>query len=125
MANTTKMTNKIALTTALNYVPETETEVREKITNMIAQLDKKNASPKKLTEKQVENKSLCSDIYDYLLADGGKHTVSDIIKNVPSLEGKSNQHVSQLMRQLKDNGLVDKAIEKRRSYFYALTPDAE
>ena len=53
-----KVTNK----SALNYVLtnfELPADVKEKLENMVAQLEKKSASPKKETKTQKENKELC------------------------------------------------------------------
>ena len=87
---------------------------------MIAQLDKKNASPKKLTAQQEKNEAIKTDILDFLSENAGSgYTVSDMLKAIPSLEGDSNQHVSALMRALVLAGGVEKYTEKRRTYFRA------
>lgn len=114
----TKMTNRIALTYALDNLPNAPDDVREKLENMIAQLDRKNASPKKLTAQQEKNEVMKSAIVDFLAenSDSG-YTVSDLIKSVPDCEGDSNQHVSALMRALVTVGSVEKYTEKRRTYF--------
>lgn len=118
MATTTKMTNKVALTYALDNLPDAPADVREKWANMIAQLDKKNASPKKLTAQQEKNESVKADLLDFLSDNEGKgFTVSDLLKVVPSCEGDSNQHVSALMRALVLAGYVEKYTDKRRTYF--------
>ena len=111
-----KMTNKKALLSALNYVPEVETEVREKLSKMIEQLDKKNASPKKLTDQQKRNEYLRGVIIEAMEREKG-YTVSELIQTVPEISADSNQHVSALMRALVTEGLVVKYEDKRRSYF--------
>ena len=113
-----KMTNRKALTYAIDHLTDAPADVIAKLTKMVEQLDKKNASPKKLTAQQVKNEELKEVIVDFLAdnADTG-FTVSDLLKAVPELEGDSNQHVSALMRQLVEAGKVEKYSEKRRTYF--------
>lgn len=115
---TTKITNRVALTYAIENLPDAPAEIREKWANMIAQLDKKNASPKKLTAQQEKNEGVKSDLLAFLSDHEGEgFTVSDLLKSVPSCEGDSNQHVSALMRALVLSGAVEKYSEKRRTYF--------
>jgi hypothetical protein len=115
---TTKITNRVALTYAIENLPDAPAEIREKWANMIAQLDKKNASPKKLTAQQEKNEGVKSDLLAFLSDHEGEgFTVSDLLKSVPSCEGDSNQHVSALMRALVLSGSVEKYSEKRRTYF--------
>lgn len=115
---TSKMTNRIALTYALDNLPDAPADVREKLQKMIDQLDKKNASPKKLTAQQEKNEGVKADLLDFLSDHEGEgFTVSDLLKMVPACEGDSNQHVSALMRALVLAGSVEKYTEKRRTYF--------
>ena len=115
---TSKMTNRIALTYALDNLPDAPADVREKLSKMIEQLDKKNASPKKLTAQQEKNEGIKADLLDFLSDHEGEgFTVSDLLKQVPACEGDSNQHVSALMRALVLSGAVEKYTEKRRTYF--------
>ena len=115
---TSKMTNRIALTYALDNLPDAPADVREKWQKMIDQLDKKNASPKKLTAQQEKNEGVKADLLDFLSDHEGEgFTVSDLLKQVPACEGDSNQHVSALMRALVLSGAVEKYTEKRRTYF--------
>jgi len=113
-----KMTNRKALTYAIDNLTDAPAEVIAKLTKMVEQLDKKNASPKKLTAQQVKNEELKEVIVDFLTdnADTG-FTVSDLLKAIAELEGDSNQHVSALMRQLVEANKVEKYSEKRRTYF--------
>ena len=114
----TKITNKIALTSALSYIPENETAVREKLVKMIEQLDRKNAAPRKQTAHQQENEVIKTAILDFLAESApAGYTVSDLLKLVPALDGKSNQYASALMRQLVLVQTVEKYTDKRRTYF--------
>lgn len=120
MANK-KMTYSTALEQAIAMLTSTDgvnSEVIEKLTALKATLDKKNASPKKQTAQQKKNAEIKEEIADFLAEnkDSG-FTVSDILKEVPVVQGDSNQHVSALMRQLVQDNIVQKYSEKRRTYF--------
>ena len=81
MTNTEKMTNRKALTYAIDNLPDAPQDVLDKLGNMIAQLDKKNASPKKLTAQQEKNISIGENIASFLSDHEGEgFTVSDRIE---------------------------------------------
>ena len=82
-------------------------------------LAKKNTSEKKPTAVQVANEGLKQTIMDVLTENGGLMTVTDIQKSCEELSELSNQKVSALIRQLKDDGKVEKVEDKRKSYFKA------
>lgn len=118
---TEKMTYRKALDYAIANLPaDAPADVVDKLNALTAQLDKKAASPKKLTAAQEANVGLMDCILDFLRDNADKgFTCNDLLKSVPELEGKSNQHVSALMRKLVDegNGPVEKYSEKRRTFF--------
>jgi hypothetical protein len=116
MSNT-KITNKTALIFAIEAIGDSNPEVTAKLQKMVDQLDKKNAAPKKLTERQIKNEELKTEIVNFLASHEDGFTVSDIIKSIPSLAGDSNQHVSFLMNDLAKTPNVEKYSEKRRTYF--------
>ena len=121
MTKTDKMTNRKALEIAITAIGDTNADATAKLENMIAQLDKKNASPKKLTAQQEKNIAMSGEVLNFLLDHEGEgFTVSDLLKSVPVLEGDSNQHASALMRGLVVAGSVEKYTDKRRTYFRAL-----
>ena len=115
----TKTTNKTALLYAIeNLSASAPAEIIDKLNAMVAQLDKKNASPKKLTAQQEKNEVIKTAILDFLSDNAGTgYTCSDLLREVAELEGDSNQHVSALMRALVLAGSVEKYTEKRRTYF--------
>lgn len=118
MSNTEKMTNKKALEFAIKAIGNDNPEVVEKLQKMVAQLDKKNAAPRKKTAQQVKNEEIKAEIADFLSNNEGTgFTVSDMLKAIPALEGDSNQHVSALVRQLVLDKTVERYSEKRRTYF--------
>ena len=113
-----KITNKTALLFAIDAIGDSNPEVTAKLQKMVEQLEKKNASPKKLTAQQVKNEELKEVIVDFLADNENQgFTVTDLIKSIAEFEGDSNQHVSALMRQLVEAGKVEKYSEKRRTYF--------
>lgn len=116
-----KMTQKIALTYALDNLPDAPADVREKLESMIVQIDKRNASPKKLTKAQIENAEVRDVVVEFIHENAPTgFTCSDLIKQVPVLDGKNTQYVSALMRVAIENGRVEKFIDKRRTYFRAV-----
>ena len=128
---TEKMTNRKALTFCIdllnginsgdgfdfpNGVPA---EVVEKLTAMIAALDKKSTAERKPTAKQGENAAVRAAIVEFINenAKGDGFTCSDLLKVCPAVEGKSNQYVSAILRQAVLAGEVSKGTVKRRTYF--------
>jgi predicted transcriptional regulator len=119
-----KITNKSALLYAIEIIGDSNAEVAAKLNKMVEQLDKKNASPKKMTAQQEKNEGIKAEIVDFMRDNEGKgFTITDLLKSVACIEGDSNQHVSALMRQLVQAGVVTKYSEKRRTYFTIASED--
>ena len=121
-----KLTNKKALEIAIKAIDvsgfstddfKTE-EIIEKLEKMLVQTEKKSSSERKPTAKQEENKRLEKIILDYLTEQTESKTVTDMMKEIPELDGMSNQKVSSLVKPLKDGELIEKEIKKGRSYFF-------
>lgn len=121
----TKLTSKVALSYAIAVLTNAEVnkdftseQIVEKLNSMIAQLDKKSGSEKKLTEQQVQNIGFKTDILA-LLSDGKARTATEILNEVPTFEGTTmtNQRVSALLRQLILDGKVVKDIVKGKAFF--------
>ena len=83
-------------------------------------LAKKNSGDKKPTAQQVANEGLKSTILNVLTENGGLMTVTDVQKSCEELSVLSNQRVSALLRQLKDDGKVERVEDKRKAYFKAV-----
>lgn len=83
-------------------------------------LAKKNSAEKKPTAQQVANEGLKSTIIEVLTDNGGLMTVTDVQKSCEELSALSNQRVSALLRQLKDDGKVERVEDKRKAYFKAV-----
>lgn len=120
-----KLTSKVALSYAVAVLTNAEVnkdftseQIVEKLNSMIAQLDKKSGSEKKLTEQQVQNIGFKTDIL-VLLSDGKARTATEILNEVPSFEGTTmtNQRVSALLRQLILDNKVIKDIVKGKAFF--------
>ena len=82
----------------------------------IAMLDKKSAN-KKPSKTAEQNEVLKSVILESLTAIGEPVTVSDLIAKTPALAGLSNQKVSAVLKMMKDEGTVNKVIDKKKALF--------
>ena len=123
----TKLTNKKALEIAIKAIDVSgfstddfkTDEIIEKLEKMLVQTEKKSSSERKPTAKQEANKKLEAVILDYLNAQIEGKTVTDMMKEIPELDGMSNQKVSSLVKPMKDGGIIVKEVIKGRSYFSA------
>ena len=110
-----KMTN----VKAIDYVlanAELPTDVKEKLEKMKEQFVKKNSTARKPTATQTENAGLKVAILN-AMENGKQYTITDLMKSVPELADLSNQRVSAIVRQLKDEGEVVREEIKRKAYF--------
>ena len=83
-------------------------------------LAKKNSAEKKPTAQQTANEGLKSTIVEVLTKNGGLMTVTDVQKSCEELSALSNQRISALLRQLKEEGKVERVEDKRKAYFKAV-----
>ena len=123
-----KMTYAEALTLAIELIDQcedsildAETEcpkydtVKEKLTALRAQVDKRNSAERKPTKVQIENERLKSFVFEAL---GNKpQTVTEFMATSTELCDLSKQKVAALVNALVDEGNVVKTVEKRKSYF--------
>lgn len=117
MTNTNRITEKSALLYAIQNLPDAPTDVREKWEKMLANIDKRNAAPKQMTEQQKKNEVIKAAIVDFLTANSETgYTVSELIASVPECNGDTTQHISALVRALDLDKVVTKYVEKRRTY---------
>ena len=91
--------------------------------NEKALLEKK-ASNRKATKTQTENVGIKATILAVLEDFNKPMTITDIQGANEDLKALSNQKISALVKQLKDNGLVVKSVEKGKSLF-SLAPTDE
>lgn len=119
-----KLTSKVALSYAIAVLTNAETdptftttEVIEKLSAMLSQLDKKSGGEKGMTEQQKQNMGFKGDILAFL-ADGKEYTATEILRGVSTFPAEmTNQRVSQLLRQLIIDQQVKKRDEKGKSLF--------
>ena len=113
-----KMTNSKALGVAIEVLGADEkyAEVVEKLEKIKASTDKKNSAERKPTATQTENVGYKTAILEGM-EDGKAYTIGDLIKAIPEIADLTNQRVSALVRQLKDEGLVTREEIKRKAYF--------
>lgn len=113
------MTNKITYVSALNAViegKELTPEIIEKLTALRDAQAKRNGAERKPTKTQTENDGYKVAILGGM-ADDHLYTITDLIKAIPEIADLSNQRVSAIVRQLKDEGAVERVEEKRKAYF--------
>ena len=110
-----KMTNVKALDYVLANC-EISDEVREKLVKMKEQFVKKNSADRKPTATQTENAGLKVAIVNGMEV-GKQYTITDLMKAIPELADLSNQRVSAIVRQLKDEGTLVREEIKRKAYF--------
>lgn len=113
------MTNKKTLKDYFNEVIELakandRLDLVEFAESRIAVLDKK-AGNKKPTKTQEENVAIKNEILSVLTNEGV--TVTELQNKSEMLGSLSNQRVSALLRQLVADGVVEKVIDKKKSYF--------
>ena len=111
-----KMTNSKALAFVLANC-EIPADVKEKLENIKASIDKKNSAERKPTATQTENVGFKSAIVDYLGTCDKAQTIGDIMKGCAEVSNLTNQRVSAIVRQLKDDGIVVREEIKRKAYF--------
>ena len=109
----TKMTKKVALEIAISAIGDSNDEAVEKLRGMIAQLEKKSSGERKPTATQKENVKV-KETFAEFLSDGEPHTATEIGKACGDL---SNQKASALLKQMVDEGTVEKFSEKRKTFF--------
>ena len=106
----TKMTYVNALDVVINGGEMTE-EVKEKLTALKAQLEKRASGERKPTKAQKENEGIKAEILALLGAEGKQ------CKTIAEELGISGQKCSALLKQLVDGGVAEKYTEKRVTYF--------
>ena len=106
----TKMTYAMALEVAINTV--SDGEVKDKLTALKAQIEKKNSAERKPTKTQVANDNLRGEIVSLLTDAENMMTASDIANHF----GVSNQKITALMGKLLEDGAVVREVIKRKAY---------
>lgn len=90
----------------------------EFIDNELNLLAKKNSGEKKPTANQTANEAIKADILATLMDAESGMTITDLLKSVPNLpDTMTNQRMTAIVRQMKDDGVVERYEEKRKAYF--------
>ena len=79
-------------------------------------LAKKNSSEKKPTAVQVANEGIKEAILEGMEVNR-LYTITELQKNISACADLSNQRISALVRQLKDEGKVVRTEDNRKAYF--------
>ena len=79
-------------------------------------LNRKNSADKKPTAQQVANDGIKTAIVEGMTPNR-LYTVTEVQKEISECANLSNQRVSALLRQLKDEGKVVRTEDKRKAYF--------
>ena len=130
----TKLTNKVALETAmvaLTMLTERDenastnfsnAEIAEKLNGMIAQLEKRADAPKRPTKTQQENVGHKAVVQEVLVAAGKALTVSELqaMDERLSSVNMSNPKVAALLRMLVSDGVAVKETSGRKTVFRAV-----
>jgi predicted Rossmann fold nucleotide-binding protein DprA/Smf involved in DNA uptake len=115
-----KMTKATAWTIVRSIVENSghaqSAELVAKIDNELALLAKKNSAEKKPTAQQTANEVVKTAILNGMERNR-IYTVTEVIKEIPECAELTNQRVSALLRQLKDEGKVIRTEDKRKAYF--------
>ena len=110
----TKMTYVQAIDYVLGMVDNVE--VAEKLEALKGQLAKRGTGKRGMTTTQKANVGIKDTILDVLAEQENPVTVTELLKD-ERLEGFTNQKISALLRQLKDEDKVVKTMEKKKAYF--------
>ena len=119
MANTKKMTKKDYFAILRATYPATADnydEVIAFIDHEVELLNRKNSAEKKPTAQQVANDSIKTAIAEGM-EPNRLYTVTEIQKEIAECAELSNQRVSALLRQMKEDGIVTRTEDKRKAYF--------
>lgn len=109
------MTDKLTYSKALDYAIEAcadNDEIVEKLNALKASIEKKRSQERKPTKTQIANVSVKAAIVD-ALADGELHVAKEIGETL----GFSVPKVSALLKQLVEEGKVERTVDKGRAYF--------
>lgn len=115
-----KMTKKDYFKALATVVEASEVENQTDLLSFIAheiELLEKKSSNSKQTKTQRENEGIMGEILTALEKVNGKVTVTELMKSNDIMAAYSNQKLSALLKKLVDNGVVEKTVEKKKSYF--------
>ena len=119
MTKTKKMTKREMYTKILSFAEiQADPELAKGIQHEIELLDRKNSSDRKLSKNAEENVHLKAEILKIMSKEPDRlFTATEIWKTLPNWSDYSNQRISALLKQLKDEGKIKKIENKKKSLF--------
>lgn len=113
-----KMTQLLAVTYAIENLPNAPADVMEKLKSIQSSLETKANAVRKPTPKQVENAGFKQDILAWMEPDTF-YSITDVTKGVPSISaaGLSSARVTAMVSQLvKDGSLVREEVKGKARF---------
>lgn len=122
---TKKMTKKEKFEVMAEVVKKSNSKDKEMLMEFISkelELLAKRSSKSGETAKQKENEKLKEGLLKALKSCEDKLTISEFQAKFSQFAPPkySNQKLSAMFSQMREAGLIDKKVEKKKSYFYAL-----
>ena len=119
MTKTKKMTKREMYTKILSFAEiQADPELVKGIQHEIELLDRKNSSDRKLSKNAAENVNLKAEILKIMKKEPDRlFTATEIWKQMENWDDLSNQRISALLKQLKEEGKIKKIEEKKKSLF--------
>ena len=117
---TKKITKRDRFTTLLTFAEvKADPDMVKFIEHEIELLTKKNTTEKKPTAKQSANAVIKGNIVALMESDPDRlFTITELCKEVADLpEDMTPQRMSAIVRQMKDDGVVERIEEKRKAFF--------
>lgn len=113
-----KMTQLLAVTYAIENLPNAPADVMEKLQSIKSSLETKANAVRKPTPKQVENAGFKQDILVWM-EPNTLYSIPDITKGVPSISiaGLSPARVTAMVSQLAKDGSLVREEVKGKVYF--------
>jgi hypothetical protein len=110
------MTQRAALTYAIENLSDAPADVLDKLNAMLVALDKKNSAERKPTAKQVANEGIKTAIAEWM-EQGVSYDAATITKTCPACEGLSVNKVSALLTQMGKDGTLTVTEDKRKKIY--------
>ena len=119
MTKTKKMTKREMYTKILSFAEiQADPELVKGIQHEIELLDRKNSSDRKLSKNAAENVNLKAEILKIMSKEPDRlFTATEIWKQMENWDDLSNQRISALLKQLKEEGKIKKIEKKKKSLF--------
>ena len=119
---TKKLTQKELFAQIIKNYPLSD-EHKAFLEGRIEAIERKASSKStKASAKQTENDRIKDEILASMQV-GEAYTITDMLKNFDICAELTNQKVSSLVRQLKDEGLVERTESKGKAYFSLVEMD--